>query len=364
MGEALTLPRGNQIGAEGTRGTKSANREVDLAASCHAVPSRQVWRTGDVAKHESFSYFCEAVCEAFMELSPSKTSSLPFYATVESVRLPRGRVNTVRASSHSVEHRSHHIRRKSKSCYYLNLQMKSQSTIIQGSRVFILKPGQMALFDGERPFEVHHPKDREMAVASFQVPKQLVEDVARENSLELGQVGRRQVSDHATLGTLATATAYTLANQSLSRRALDTQAMFDSLIRLGVAASADVQDELAWANAARGPALFATILSYLEQNLRDPELSVSSVSKHFSISTRYLHKLFDNGGPSFSEYVHNRRLDLAIAQIRNPKFFDAGIAEIAFGCGFSDLSTFNRRFKSKFGISPSGVRLSRSPRRN
>ena len=358
------MPRGNRICAEGTCGPRSANREADSAASSLAIPSHQVWRTGDVAKHEGFSYFCEAVCEAFMDLSPSKTSSTPFSATVESVRLPRGRVNTVRASSHSVECRSHHIRRKGEACYYLNLQMKSQSTIIQGSKVFILNPGQMALFDGEKPFEVHHPKDREMAVASFQVPKKLVEDVARENRLELGQVGQRQVSDHATLGTLATATAYTLVNQSLSVQALDTQAMFDSLVRLGIAASADVHDEFAWANAARGPALFATILSYTERNLRDPELSVSSVSKHFSISTRYLHKLFDNGGPSFSEYVHNRRLDLAIAQIRSPKFFGASIAEIAFGCGFSDLSTFNRRFKSKFGISPSRVRLSRSPCRN
>jgi transcriptional regulator GlxA family with amidase domain len=33
-----------------------------------------------------------------------------------------------------------------------------------------------------------------------------------------------------------------------------------------------------------------------------------------------------------------------------------GIADIAFACGFGDISNFNRMFRRRFGDTPSGVR--------
>ena len=49
-----------------------------------------VWRTADVAEPERYAYFREAVCEAFMDLSPEHEQAGPFDAVVESIP-PRGR---------------------------------------------------------------------------------------------------------------------------------------------------------------------------------------------------------------------------------------------------------------------------------
>lgn len=52
-------------------------------------------------------------------------------------------------------------------------------------------------------------------------------------------------------------------------------------------------------------------------------------------------------------YLLARRLTHAAEQIAQSR---ARIADIAFACGFGDLSTFNARFKAAFGQSPAGWR--------
>jgi AraC family transcriptional regulator len=53
------------------------------------------------------------------------------------------------------------------------------------------------------------------------------------------------------------------------------------------------------------------------------------------------------------QYVLRTRLHRAALLLRRT---DQPVAGIAFGCGFGDLSTFNRRFKRVMGASPSGYR--------
>jgi AraC family transcriptional activator of tynA and feaB len=54
----------------------------------------------------------------------------------------------------------------------------------------------------------------------------------------------------------------------------------------------------------------------------------------------------------FSEYVMERRLDGAAADLRDPALAAKDIGTIAFDWGFSDSSHFTRRFKQRFGCRP------------
>ena len=53
------------------------------------------------------------------------------------------------------------------------------------------------------------------------------------------------------------------------------------------------------------------------------------------------------------QYVLRTRLHRAALLLRRT---DQPVANIAFDCGFGDLSTFNRRFKRVMGASPSDYR--------
>jgi AraC-like DNA-binding protein len=104
--------------------------------------------------------------------------------------------------------------------------------------------------------------------------------------------------------------------------------------------------------AARLRAIKADILG----NLGDGRLSANAVAARHGISPRYVRLLLESEGISFSELVLGARLERAYAMLSGPQRATWTISAIAFDCGFSDLSYFNRTFRRRFGLTPSAVR--------
>lgn len=317
---------------------------------------RRVWTTDDVSEGESFEYFCDAVCEAFMELSPSRSSSGGFKAVVESVRFGGGAVNRVQGSTHSVRRTRRQINRQDDSCFYLNVQLNARCEIRQGDNQITLDPGQLALFDGARPFEIDHPDDCDMALASLQLPKDTVVEAAHRYGIELGQLSGVRVSDHPYFGPLIASTTRTITDRKTVLNAFDTDALFESLITLSVAACARDGGRADNQNDELHPPMLLAMIEFIDQRLVQDDLSARTVASHFGISPRYVHKLFERFGPSFSQFVRERRLDCSMTSLRDPRKLHATISDIAYESGFSDLSNFNRRFKQHFGMTPREAR--------
>ncbi|WP_146126974.1 helix-turn-helix transcriptional regulator [Labrys okinawensis] len=98
------------------------------------------------------------------------------------------------------------------------------------------------------------------------------------------------------------------------------------------------------------------IKSDIEAHLDDQGLNASQIALRHGISTRYLQKLFEGEGETFSEFVLQRRLDRAMRRLQSPDERKRSISEIAFDVGFGDLSYFNRTFRRRFDTSPRLVR--------
>jgi AraC-like DNA-binding protein len=106
----------------------------------------------------------------------------------------------------------------------------------------------------------------------------------------------------------------------------------------------------------------ATVLALrraIHERLREQGLTVATIAGAVGISERYVHKLFGRSGTTFSDYVMERRLDGAAADLRDQAMTDREIGAIAFDWGFSDLSHFTRRFKQRFGCRPRDWRSAR-----
>lgn len=103
-------------------------------------------------------------------------------------------------------------------------------------------------------------------------------------------------------------------------------------------------------------ARLAAIRAELETRFKDAELTAASVAQRHHISVRYLHVLFEQSGQTFSDFVLERRLRYAMSRLSDPRCRHLRIADIAFDAGFSDLTTFNRCFRRRFGDTPSSVR--------
>lgn len=102
-------------------------------------------------------------------------------------------------------------------------------------------------------------------------------------------------------------------------------------------------------------ARLAAVKNDIAANLTAPSLSAETVAARLRISPRYVRKLFESEGLSFSEYVTAERLALVHRRLVNPQE-SARIATLAFDAGFNEVATFNRLFRRRYGMTPSDVR--------
>jgi AraC-like DNA-binding protein len=86
------------------------------------------------------------------------------------------------------------------------------------------------------------------------------------------------------------------------------------------------------------------------------KLSIDAIAASHRITPRYIQKLFEADGTTFTEFVRDRRLERARAMLVSPRCDNKQISEIALEVGFDDLSYFDRAFRRRFGLSPRDVR--------
>lgn len=89
--------------------------------------------------------------------------------------------------------------------------------------------------------------------------------------------------------------------------------------------------------------------------LSDHRLHVDAVARRQGVTARYIQRLFETEGTTFSDFVRNRRLDLALRLLKD-RGRASTITDIAYDAGFSDISSFNRAFRRRFGATPSEIR--------
>jgi AraC-like DNA-binding protein len=106
------------------------------------------------------------------------------------------------------------------------------------------------------------------------------------------------------------------------------------------------------ARAARLKALKADVMTMLGNT----DLSSELIAGRHGISSRYVRKLFEQDGTSFTAYVLNERLTRVRRMLSETRYAHLTIAQVAHACGFNDISYFNRAFRRHFGATPTHVR--------
>ena len=117
------------------------------------------------------------------------------------------------------------------------------------------------------------------------------------------------------------------------------------------------------AHVARERGLRAARLHAIKQdianNLARPGLSVAALADRHRCTPRSVQRLFETAGTTFTEYVLEQRLMRAHRVLSDPRRDGSKICAVAYGCGFGDVSYFNRMFRRRFGAAPSDIRIGR-----
>lgn len=108
----------------------------------------------------------------------------------------------------------------------------------------------------------------------------------------------------------------------------------------------------------------ARVRLFIEENLRDPDLSPGLIASRLKVSSRYLRMIFAAGSETASAYVLRRRLEECARQMADPAFAHLTITDIAFGWGFNSAPHFARSFRERFGQAPRVYRREKLPARS
>jgi AraC-like DNA-binding protein len=126
------------------------------------------------------------------------------------------------------------------------------------------------------------------------------------------------------------------------------------LIALTIGATRDVT-VLAKGRGGHAAKLHA-IKSDIAANLGHRNLSIGSLAMRHKVTPRFIQRLFESEGLTFTQFVIGRRLDYAYRALIDQRFANYDMSAIAFEAGFGDLSYFYRTFRRCYGLTPSDLR--------
>jgi len=101
------------------------------------------------------------------------------------------------------------------------------------------------------------------------------------------------------------------------------------------------------------PASLGAMQQFLMTRLQG-SVGVEALCRHFHVSRSKVYRLFEPLG-GVRQFINGARLERCYGELRGADPRRVKIADIASSWGFVDASAFSRRFRSRFGVSPSEV---------
>lgn len=270
-----------------------------------------------------------------------------FFGALELRVIGEMQVGSAMATSVDVERTPERIARDGDDRIMLILNRGNRLTrASQFDRTITMAPGGIALFDMAQPCACRTPQGGHVMHAL--APRRLLADI------DIGAVAATPLDGSSESGRLLRALI-----QSLLRHEVETPAIAEATTAYVATLIRDL--------VARGPAAAARpralnlsrltrARALIAERYSDPNLSIETAAAQIGVSTRHLQMLFATEGDTFSKVLMAARLDAAYLMLRSVGPEQPSIAEVAFECGFRDLSTFYRRFGSCYGRPPSRLR--------
>jgi AraC-like DNA-binding protein len=96
--------------------------------------------------------------------------------------------------------------------------------------------------------------------------------------------------------------------------------------------------------------------SHIVAHCHRHDISIATTASSLGVTPRYLQRLFESDGTTFSDFLLGQRLARAHRLLCEPNLAHMAISMIAYDVGFGDLSYFNRRFRRLYGVTPRDIR--------
>ncbi|MBS0419691.1 MAG: helix-turn-helix domain-containing protein [Proteobacteria bacterium] len=208
-----------------------------------------------------------------------------------------------------------------------------------------LGPGDMILWPYGPEWEARSRRFRMIALG-------LPDAIIRRQKDELHAVAGRPISANGVLGACVGALLRTAA-EFRGRISFEEGAALQDTILHALSTLAVTQKAVSSPPAgAERDAQLQRVKTLTLQSLDQVDLNPAMLAAQAGVSTRTLHRLFASSGTTFAEWLRQRRLARCWDELTRCGGRRRNIAAVALESGFGDLSTFNRAFRARFGMTP------------
>lgn len=307
--------------------------------------------TEQVAERQRTAFWTDLVCDTYVQLQCDPHAGRDAIdGEIVADELATLQLSRVTATAQLVRRTPALIARASEDHFLVSIQTQGRGVISQDGRHALLAPGDFALYDSTRPYQLTFDGDFQQYV--LKLPGPVLRTALRETErLTATTVRGDRGAGHLMIGMIQTLAADidALAPESAA-------AVADSVSQILVAGLATLPA------ARRAPVSQLTafhreqIKALVKARLADPELSVAQVAQALRLSPSTLHRAWSGEACSLSDFIWSQRLDAARRDLGDPGCAARTVSEIAFSWGFNDAAHFSRAFRARFGCTPRDVR--------
>ncbi|GLP65755.1 AraC family transcriptional regulator [Streptomyces sp. TUS-ST3] len=251
------------------------------------------------------------------------------------------------------------VRRSDPELYHLTLLLDGELGLEHAGRNSRFGPHDLHLVESSRPYDLRPTDDcerRAVKGVGVDFPRALLPLPPHQVHELLGQ----GLPGQEGVGALLAEFLVGLARQAETLQPADARRLGTVLLDLLSAWFAQLMDtEAALSPETRQKVTVERILTFIRQNLHDPELTPPVIAAAHHISLSYLHRIFQqrSQGETVAAWIRNRRLEGARRDLADPSLHGTPIHAIAARWGFLRASDFTRAFRAIHGQSPSEFRL-------
>jgi AraC-like DNA-binding protein len=308
-----------------------------------------LFRTDDLPVNLRFESWYETARQAHAPHEVSTDHAGDFHATLGIVELGPVQLCTMTYPTLTARRTTKLIRQADPELYQLSVLVRGRLGIAQAGRDAALRPQNLVLSDSSRPYHGWATAEDGVAVARLQLPRSLL-------SLPEGDVDRLTatcMSGREGIGALVTGFLTRLATDPTRYRPADAARLGTIAVDLVSALLAQYLDEDGAPTAgSHRRALLLRIQAFVHEHLDDPGLNPGVIAAAHHISTRYLHRLFQQEGSTVAGWIRRRRLDRCRRDLGDPALGARPIHTIAARWGFLRPADFSRAFRAAYGIAP------------
>jgi AraC-like DNA-binding protein len=233
--------------------------------------------------------------------------------------------------------------------YAIALILDGRGFLTQEGREAVLAPGEFALYDCTRPFELSWDTAHRTIAVSFERKRLNLKPA------DTARLTARTMSSRSGLGALLGTTLSQLAHDPtayghdvatrVSTIALETITTFFTH-KLSQLPEPEPADRVR----------LRQIRRYIDSHLHDPDLTLQSVAAAHFVSLRHLHKLFAQEELTAARWILTRRLERCRDDLADPLLRSRSVSDIAIRNGLNPGPHFSHSFRRQFGLSPSDCR--------